>query len=62
MAQNTDDSLLKRIEGDKSMPIQTHSAAKEYRVPGVSHQTLAGPEHGMKTLEMWMQTLEPGSA
>lgn len=29
--------------------------------PGLVHQTLAGPRDGVKTMEMWLQTLAPGA-
>ena len=43
------------------MPIVQNDTLKKFAIPGLEHQTLAGPEHGMKTLEMWMQTIQPGS-
>ncbi len=43
------------------MPVVQNDTLKKFAIPGLEHQTLAGPEHGMKTLEMWMQTIQPGS-
>ncbi len=31
-------------------------------LPGISHRTLAGPEHGLQHLEVWSQSVVPGSA
>jgi quercetin dioxygenase-like cupin family protein len=43
------------------MPILDNTTVPHFQIPGLDHQTLAGPEHGMKTLEMWMQTIHPGA-
>ena len=43
------------------MPIVKNDTAPRFQLPGLDHQTLAGPEHGFKTFEMWMQTIAPGS-
>jgi len=42
------------------MPILNNNTAPHFQIPGLDHQTLAGPEHGFKTFEMWMQTIAPG--
>ena len=42
------------------MPILDNNTAPHFQIPGLDHQTLAGPEHGFKTFEMWMQTIAPG--
>lgn len=44
------------------MPIVGNASIQKFRLPGLVHQTLAGPEHGMKTMEVWMQTIAPGAA
>jgi len=44
------------------MPIVENTSREKFHLPGLVHQTLAGPEHGMKTMEMWMQTITPGGA
>ena len=33
-----------------------------HTIPGVRHQTLAGKADGFKSLEVWMQTKDPGAA
>lgn len=43
------------------MPVVNNATIKHFQLPGLEHQTLAGPEHGFHTLEMWMQTIAPGS-
>ena len=43
------------------MPVVQNDTLKKFAIPGLEHQTLAGPEHGMKTLEMWMQTIQTGN-
>ena len=42
------------------MPVVQNNAIPKFSLPGLEHQTLAGPEHGWKTFEMWMQTIAPG--
>ena len=34
------------------MPVVQNDTLKKFSIPGLDHQTLAGPEHGMKTLHM----------
>ena len=43
------------------MPVLNNNTIPHFQIPGLDHQTLAGPEHGMKTLEMWLQTIAPGA-
>jgi mannose-6-phosphate isomerase-like protein (cupin superfamily) len=43
------------------MPVLNNNTVQHFQIPGLDHQTLAGPEYGFKTLEMWMQTIAPGS-
>ena len=43
------------------MSVLNHAEVPFTHLPGLAHQTLAGPEHGLKTLEVWMQTIAPGS-
>ena len=43
------------------MPVVNNDSIPRFHIPGLEHQTLAGPEHGMETLEMWMQTIAPGA-
>jgi quercetin dioxygenase-like cupin family protein len=35
---------------------------EEYKLPGLSHRTVAGPLQGFHSLEVWVQTVDPGSA
>lgn len=44
------------------MSMAKHSETAAFELPGITHRTLAGPPHGMRTLEVWMQTLAPGAA
>ncbi len=43
------------------MPVIDNDALKNFVLPGLNHRTLAGPEHGMKNLEVWAQTIEAGA-
>lgn len=49
------------LEEEEQMPVVHNETVEKFALPGLEHQTLAGPEHGMQALEMWMQTIEPGS-
>lgn len=31
-----------------------------FAIPGIRHQTLAGPAQGLRQMEIWEQTVEPG--
>jgi quercetin dioxygenase-like cupin family protein len=42
------------------MPVLDNNNLPHFQIPGLDHQTIAGPEHGNKTLEMWVQTIAPG--
>lgn len=42
------------------MSVVANTTVPKFHIPGIEHQTVAGPEHGMKTLEMWVQTIAPG--
>ena len=44
------------------MPVIDNSRLQKFTLPGIVHQTLAGPEHGLKTLEIWRESLAPGAA
>ncbi len=41
--------------------IVDHSQLKAHKLPGLQHQTVAGYEHGVKTMEVWLQTIAPGA-
>jgi len=43
------------------MPINLHRELTRHALPGLDHRTVAGPEHGMRDLEVWLQTVEPGA-
>jgi quercetin dioxygenase-like cupin family protein len=43
------------------MAVVQNDTVPRFQLPGLAHQTLAGPEHGMKALEMWLQTIAPGA-
>jgi quercetin dioxygenase-like cupin family protein len=44
------------------MPVVKNSSLENFNLPGLSHRTFAGPEHGMKSLEVWGQVIEAGAA
>lgn len=41
------------------MPIVDNSEVAKFSLPGLVHQTIAGHEHGVKSMEVWMQTIAP---
>ncbi|HYR79161.1 MAG TPA: auxin-binding protein 1, partial [Candidatus Dormibacteraeota bacterium] len=43
------------------MPVVNNSSLREFNLPGLNHRTFAGPEHGMKNLEVWGQVIEAGA-
>ena len=43
------------------MPVVNNASLREFNLPGLSHRTFAGPEHGMKNLEVWGQVIEAGA-
>jgi len=42
------------------MRVITHDQIQNLELPGLVHQTLAGPREGLRTMEVWCQTIEPG--
>jgi quercetin dioxygenase-like cupin family protein len=46
----------------KENMIVKNDQIKEYKLPGLSHRTVAGPLQGCHTLEVWVQTVDPGAA
>ncbi len=44
------------------MPVVNNASQPEFNLPGLNHRTFAGPEHGMKNLEVWGQVIEAGAA
>jgi hypothetical protein len=41
------------------MPIVDHRNVKMFELPGIKHQTIAGHKQGVRTMEVWMQTIAP---
>ncbi len=44
------------------MPVVENSKVPEFVIPGIRHQTLAGKQEGVKTMEVWRQTIAPYSS
>jgi quercetin dioxygenase-like cupin family protein len=44
------------------MPVVNNASQPSFALPGLNHRTLAGPDHGMKNLEVWGQTIDAGSS
>lgn len=44
------------------MPVIKNDELDTLALPGLSHQTLAGYQQGLKTMEVWSQTMAPGAA
>lgn len=44
------------------MPIIDNTQLDTFTLPGLTHQTLADARQGLKTLELWQQSMAPGSA
>lgn len=43
------------------MSVIRNELLPRFSLPGLQHQTVAGPEHGLRTLEMWVQHIAPGT-
>lgn len=43
------------------MSIYDNATIEKLSLPGLDHQTLAGPRDGLKQMEVWMQTIAPGA-
>jgi quercetin dioxygenase-like cupin family protein len=43
------------------MSVVDNASLPTFNLPGLNHRTFAGPEHGMKHLEVWGQVIEPGA-
>lgn len=41
--------------------IRVNAEIEPVTLPGIVHRTLAGPRDGMKSMEIWMQTIAPGA-
>lgn len=44
------------------MAVKDNAAIDFHNLPGLEHQSLAGPQDGLKGMEVWMQTITAGSA
>jgi len=44
------------------MAVVDNASVAQFNLPGLNHRTFAGPEHGMKSLEVWGQVIEAGAA
>jgi mannose-6-phosphate isomerase-like protein (cupin superfamily) len=44
------------------MPVVDNSKVPEFAIPGIRHQTIADAREGVKTMEVWKQTIAPGGS
>lgn len=44
------------------MPLVRHEQIEALELPGLVHRTVAGHAQGVKTMEVWVQTMLPGAA
>jgi quercetin dioxygenase-like cupin family protein len=44
------------------MPVFDNATIPTLQLPGLRHQTLASLDHEVRSMEVWMQTIEPGGA
>jgi mannose-6-phosphate isomerase-like protein (cupin superfamily) len=44
------------------MPIVKNDELETLELPGLRHQTIGGHKQGVKTMEVWLQTMAPGAA
>ena len=44
------------------MHIYSNSTLFAQLLPGIAHRTLAGPEHGLRALEVWSQRIDANAA
>ncbi len=44
------------------MAVKDNSVIEKQNLPGLEHQTLAGPKDGLVGMEVWMQTIASGAA
>jgi quercetin dioxygenase-like cupin family protein len=44
------------------MPIVDNDELETLELPGLRHQTIGGHKQGVKTMEVWLQTMAPGAA
>ena len=43
------------------MHVNENKSIETYHLPGLDHQTLAGKKDGLKSFEIWRQTIEAGA-
>ncbi|WP_437756356.1 dimethylsulfonioproprionate lyase family protein [Sorangium sp. So ce1389] len=43
------------------MTVLNIASIEKLSLPGLAHQTLAGPRDGLRSVEVWMQTIAPGA-
>jgi mannose-6-phosphate isomerase-like protein (cupin superfamily) len=46
----------------KNMSIVNNDELESLELPGLRHQTIGGHKQGVKTMEIWLQTMAPGAA
>lgn len=44
------------------MPIIDNAQVKMFELPGIKHQTVGGYMQGVKSMEVWVQTIAPGAS
>jgi mannose-6-phosphate isomerase-like protein (cupin superfamily) len=44
------------------MPIIDNREVEIFELPGIKHQTVGGHKQGVRSMEMWVQTIAPGAA
>jgi mannose-6-phosphate isomerase-like protein (cupin superfamily) len=44
------------------MPVINNDDLETLKLPGLRHQTLGGHRQGVRTMEVWLQTMAPGAA
>ena len=44
------------------MAITDNREVKMFELPGLKHQTVGGHRQGVKSMEVWVQTIEPGAS
>lgn len=44
------------------MPVVNNDELETLELPGLRHQTIGGHKQGVKTMEVWLQTMAPGAA
>jgi quercetin dioxygenase-like cupin family protein len=43
------------------MDIVDNASVETFELPGLAHQTIGGHKHGLKSTEVWLQTIAPGA-